>query len=583
MRVPRFMVRNQRSIVYAECANVPRLMLIAGPNGAGKSTLLNAIRTVSGNNQIMYVGPHRAMRRQQVQQRHLFTAPISYETLLSSVGNVPMYEGIRLVDGARDAWSYDESANYLKHALCQLETERQQAISERFDRLGEITRDSLVDPWQPLRTLANNLLPHLSFVKIDTGNRDQVRCLWRVHNSATLVDLDDLSSGEKSIIQMFYPLVERQTRALLNQIRTSAAAGQVNPLCVLIDEPELHLHPNLQLKVLDYLRLLTLEDRLQVILATHSPTMVEYATFNELFLLRPAELISHGDNQLLQIADNEERLKVLHDVFGTASNITSMQPIIVVEGSAERQASQVVADRKLYRALHPGFDSVSLIPGGGKSECQKLLGTLTTALGSFSGQLKAFALLDRDYDDPCQPQSTFLLPAAMIENLLIDSTAMWEAMQSVVEKTPFKSPADVQSAISAVLDTMYDDEVVRRVLANYGVVFFRPAAPLDEIPEQANQFLTEMQSRYSDESVARLLSAAKQEVEMLTSGGHREKLFHGKKFMSLFFSKYLHSTGISKNVFLFETARHARRRDINKKFFDELFGTIAAAKGPSGH
>ncbi len=225
MRIPTFEVRDQRSIRFAKCEQAPPLMIIAGPNGCGKSTLLNAVRATSGYQNIMYVGPHRAMRRQQVQQRHLLTSPISFEALLAGQ-NVPNYEGIRLLDGARDPWGYDDSGSYLKHALCQIETDRQQAIATRFDKDGQIERGSLTDPWEPLKTLTHNLLPHLRFAKIDTTNRNQVQCLWNVHGSERLVDIDDLSSGEKSIIQMFYPMVERETKHLLAMIGVGQELGE---------------------------------------------------------------------------------------------------------------------------------------------------------------------------------------------------------------------------------------------------------------------------------------------------------------------------------------------------------------------
>lgn len=104
-----------------------------------------------------------------------------------------------------------------------------------------------------------------------------MQCLWQVQNSSTLVDLNDLSSGEKSIVLMFYPLIERQTRSILAGVEDSQATP-MPAIAVLIDEPELHLHPNLQLKVLDYLRVLSSEEGMQVIVATHSPTIVEQAS-----------------------------------------------------------------------------------------------------------------------------------------------------------------------------------------------------------------------------------------------------------------------------------------------------------------
>lgn len=115
MRVPAFLVQNQRSIRLARCGTVPRLMIVAGPNGAGKSTLLYGIRSQAGHANIRYVGPHRAMRKQPVQQRHLIGRTLSFESVLSD-SSVPSMEGLRIFDGGRDPWGYDEAA---LHLVCE--------------------------------------------------------------------------------------------------------------------------------------------------------------------------------------------------------------------------------------------------------------------------------------------------------------------------------------------------------------------------------------------------------------------------------------------------------------------------------
>jgi ABC-type branched-subunit amino acid transport system ATPase component len=370
-------------------------MVVAGPNGTGKSTLLNALRTSPGAGPILYVGPHRVARRQQVQLRHLLGNLISFEELLAR-SDTPGYDGIALLGGLRDPWSIDDTANYLKHGLCQIESERQEAVARRYDAEGEILRGTLPDPWAPLRELTGSLLPHLNFETIDTSNRSQVRCLWRVHSQNTLIDIDDLSSGEKAIIQIFYPLMEQRIRAILSEIRHAQVPAPHPEICVLIDEPDLHLHPSLQLKVFDYLRLLSSDANTQFIIATHSPTIVEYATFDELYLLRPIELVQPGENQLVQVATDEQRLALLRDVFGTTSNLTAMQPLVVVEGPDEPTVGKSVADRKLYRVLHPGFDRTILISGGGKAECIKLVQSINNLVREFSPRLRAVALLDQD-------------------------------------------------------------------------------------------------------------------------------------------------------------------------------------------
>ena len=573
MRIPSFEVRNQRSVRLAGCERLPALMIIAGPNGCGKSTLLHALRSVAGTERVIYVGPHRSVRRQRVMERHLFAQPISIEALFMRP-DTPGYDGIQLLGGQRDAWGYDDSANYLKHALCQIEIERQEAIARRFDRDGHISPGSLVDPWKPLRELTSNLLPHLSFAKIDTSNRDQVRCLWQVHGSATLVDFDELSSGEKSIVQMFYPLVERGIKQFVADIQGTAAAAGPGELCVLIDEPELHLHPNLQFKVVDYLRLLATGGTTQVILATHSPTIVEYASFEELFLLRPVELVTEEENQLVQVATDDERLRLLRDVFGSTSNLTAMQPVIIVEGGLEADARRVMPDRKLYRALHPGFDRVTVIPGGGKGQCLALAAALREALRSFTDRLVACALLDRDIAEASPPQGVHYLPVSMIENFLLDPDSIWDAIQSVVEKTGFRTVEDVANTLDSVLTGLEAEEVERRALTAIGLFYFRPTSPLVAVPDRATRFAQSVGTACSAVAVEASRQTAEVAVTQLRATNCRREEFHGKRAVERFYGEYLHSTGLPKVVFTFETARYARRRRAVTQFFDDLFAQL---------
>ncbi len=579
MRIPSFEVRDQRSVKLARCESVPRLMVITGPNGAGKSTLLYELRQVRGRQHILYVGPHRSTRRQNVQQRHLIAQPLLFEQLLS-IDQAPRYEGIEVFQGTRDPWNADDSANYLKHSLCQIEVERQQAIAIRYDRDNEIPKGSLADPWEPLRTLTQNLLPHLRFARIDNSNRDRIRCIWQVHSRSTEVDFDELSSGEKSVIQMFYPLLEHEIRGILTQIQSGASQTERAETCVLIDEPELHLHPNLQVKVFDYLRILTSSGKTQVIVVSHSPTIVEHASFEELYLLRPIELISASDNQLIQIADDEERLKLMRDVFGTTSNVTAMQPIVIVEGISQTSVSATLSDRKLYRALSKGFDAVTLLPGGGKSECLKLVKALNGILPHLSQRLEAVALLDRDTAERVEEPNTYLLPVSMIENFLLDPLPLWEAIQSVVEKTGFSTIEDLASALDVVLDEFETEEADRRTKSGLGTLFFRPESPIDQIPDQASEASKSMLKKYSHEAVSALHLEATKRLEELKRNNQRREHFHGKLVVEAFYQKHLQKTGIPKNVFKFEAARHARERRAVTEFFRVFFETLLKKTEP---
>ena len=195
LRIPEFTVRKTRNISLAACDSVPWVMIITGPNGCGKTTLLHNLRNVSGaSGSILYVGPHRTSRRQQVRMRYLSQPRLSMRDLYAAT-DLPGFEGINIPSRSRDAWDFDEASSFLKYGLCQIELDRQVALTERFDRDGEIKEGSVPDIWEPLREMTENLLPHLHFHQIDVSNRDQVRCEWRVHSKDLIVDIDELSLG----------------------------------------------------------------------------------------------------------------------------------------------------------------------------------------------------------------------------------------------------------------------------------------------------------------------------------------------------------------------------------------------------
>jgi hypothetical protein len=327
--------------------------------------------------------------------RFLGQQRIEMRSLLSS-SNLPGFEGMQLPSNDRDAWNFDEAQSFLKYSLCQIELERQNAIATRFDETGSVSRTEMPDVWSPLRELAHNLLPHLAFHRIDLTNRDQIRCLWRVHNKDVHVDIDDLSSGEKAVIQLFFPLIEHKLIKNLATMRGTAEVPEAGEVAVLMDEPELHLHPNLQAKILDYMRGLSVREGVQFILATHSPSMVEHATNEELFLLRPAELLDGVTNQLIRIADDEDKLNALRSLFGSTSNVTALRTILVVEGKSADKGGRRPADARIYGFLSDRFGQLTVLSGGGKSECTALVKALNSCLPTLSGSVRAVALLDRD-------------------------------------------------------------------------------------------------------------------------------------------------------------------------------------------
>jgi hypothetical protein len=247
--------------------------------------------------------------------------------------------------------------------------------------------------------------------------------------------------------------------------------------------------------------------------------------------------------------------------------------VIVVEGAAEEASGHTVSDRRLYRALHPGFDRVTVISSGGKRECISLARALHPVLAQFSQHLRVVALVDKDTGVESDPAVT-PLPVSMIENFLLDPEALFEAIESVLERTGFRTVEDVSSALDQALTDSEGWEVERRVAARLGPSHFFPPSKVASIGEEVEKFVTEVQSRYSNGAIESVRNAASAAVEDIRVRQRRREEFHGKKILTDFFKNRLHNAGLSRPVFAFYAAKRARRRRAVIEFFDGFFSQL---------
>ena len=161
---------------------------------------------------------------------------------------------------------------------------------------------------------------------------------------------------------------------------------------VLIDEPELHLHPALQLNLVAYMRELAASKQAQFILCTHSTTIVDSSEEGELYVLAPPALT--GGNQLVTVASTAARLESVRELTGSAFTITRCRPIIFVEG--ESMGGKTPSDHRVIKLLVPESKSWVLVPSHGRDQAIKSANDLRDpALTGLPG-LSVFALVDGD-------------------------------------------------------------------------------------------------------------------------------------------------------------------------------------------
>lgn len=554
MPLSSFKIQNQKAIRLAQCDKVPSIMVISGPNGVGKSTLLYAIKRKQGDvritGQVMYILPHRAYRRQTIRMQHLWGPQRSFAETLSG-DNLQRIEGINIGYDQRSPDSSDESMNYMKYILSQLETRRSNAIAEAVDKNNfQYPTGVVPDVYLPLKELTRILLPHLEFSRIDVKNRDDVKCLWKRASGAELatstyteIDIDELSSGEKAIISLFLPFIERQIGQLIAQIEGRPASDSQRDLVVLIDEPELHLHPALQARMLDYLRKLVGEGGLQFVVTTHSTTILNAANDDELYLLAPKPDWPDPSNQLLKLVDDYDRLEAMRLLAGETYPLTACRAIVCIEGEVPRTTYRP-SDKRILEILSPELLKTITVPMGGASVVVDGTRRLREIVPGNIPGLNVFALVDNDQETSKIAQNddwVFKLPVCMLENLLLVPDSIFQFLLTHLEKAPFKTKEEVETALREIAGSLRDEEIMLRVQSNLKQPERRhiSGVTLGAVKEKHAEVVSYVQTLLpDDDKIKEVIDSATKEVDKTLNDKQELKLFRGKRILNEFYKKY---------------------------------------------
>lgn len=173
------------------------------------------------------------------------------------------------------------------------------------------------DPLTPYDDLLGRLFPGFAFT--DQGG-DIPSSLMLNHPGGFSLPFNDLSSGEKEV---FFVL-------------SSFLRHDVTDAVVMIDEPELHLHPELARRLLQ--TMLLIRPRNQIWVATHNTEIIDEAGRDRvLYVARdPATNLA----QLTPASEEPESAALLRDFFGFSGYLGVARTMVFLEGTESS------ADRK---------------------------------------------------------------------------------------------------------------------------------------------------------------------------------------------------------------------------------------------
>lgn len=587
MSLKSFKITNIKGLQLAECPSVPQLMIVCGPNGSGKSTLLDALKRNAGervlepaDTEVMYQPPHRAIRRQAVQRRWLGGQPQRFGDLLR-LDQVSGFEGLQVPYPLRSPDNVDETGSTIKYVLGKLENRRQSYIASRYDtaRLAgkkTLKIESIDDIFSPLGEVVSRLLPHLSFARIDFGNEDDVRCLFTrtAQDGATIeLDLDDLSSGEKAVILLFLPLIEAGIHEALDSLAELSEAQSTASLdrLFLLDEPEQHLHPDLQRRMLAFMRERSAAGTVQFVLVTHSPTILDEAGDDELYILR---LASGPDvNQLRRVATAGERLEALRELTGESYFVATGRNIVCAEGEPKRAGREGASDLSIIEVLHARASRYTFIAMGGRSTVESSAGRLRLGLPAEEYGVAVVGLVDGDRTETLK-DGIVSWPVCEFENLLLDPPSIVAALGAIGEPSPPPSEEQIRETIQRLAEARGEEEVGLRVRANLPVIVFRPSgSTAEEIAQSFEEKVEEARKPLEDKKIEELRKDAEVAVDKILADGTYAARFKGKLLLrGLYNGLGLKHT--SYEQFCYAVAQAAKQAPEVQALVEAVFGEL---------
>lgn len=334
------------------------ITVLLGRNGSGKSLLLRKIRDLAPASR-HYVVPER-------------TGEISFEANLLA----------EVIDAARRQGRSQSnfSANYRQEVVTR--------IQAYYTKRGTKPRSEINhDPEQLIKALSLVLPDFVVGVK----GESPFYSLARVRDGAAVTSVSSLSSGESQLLSLGLDVLTITGIWELD--------GQDKRM-LLIDEPDAHIHPDLQIKFADFLCHVSEEFKVQIIVATHSTTLL--SALGHFGKDRVSVLYLERERSALAAekinAVNRELAAVLggHLVMGPLF----AAPVLLVEGDDDY--------RVWVQVVRSGFVNVCVLPCNGEEikRYQRTLERMFSAL-SESRALRGIALLDGDKPLPTpSPQSS---------------------------------------------------------------------------------------------------------------------------------------------------------------------------------
>lgn len=381
-----------------------KINIILGKNGSGKSILLRKMdKNLSARTAcVRYVTPERG-------------GNLTYEgSIETNRANSPTWEADVRRQNQWPQFRQSSAVEFRNLELLVLRSiENDQQIRQSMFKFNEVI------------VKINSFLDRIELKRSESSGFDLF-----LKGGEKIESAADLSSGESEFISLAIEIIYFSYLAKTDEYRR-----QDNWL--LLDEPDVHLHPDLQDKLMRLLVSCMEDDIGSVAIATHSTTIVSsLCTANEDIRIGLKQL----DSQHLKFQPADEIWKSILPMFGAhpLSNVFNEKPLLIVEGEDDERIWQTVVRHSQGKVM------IYPCVAGDIQSMNKFERRADELMKSVYDDATAFSLRDRDNelgelgDEGLVVR--FRLECRAAENLLVTDDVLdelgtnWQELQRQLEK-----------------------------------------------------------------------------------------------------------------------------------------------------